>query len=372
MPFIQRKKVLQARPKVLAPPEVESPQPAAQINLFQRWWNDWLAQRGLVVTDLSAAAKAGEIPIALCEIVTGKTAHVEHMGGDQGRTNNLAAMALLRSAKVQLISANGSTRSLTVLPHAMDDYALMASRLTRGSWNAVSSLTWSLIIHIDVRITASMTTIEALSELLSWVHERTAGYALTLPLGHTRYAWSSAFADGRVWAALISAHDASLCSYEDLADEDVTTEVRLAAVMTLAQEQLGVPQITSPADVMTQDPRVAITFTAALRNAIQAVEDANAVAASTADAATVDSGSVPSECRAMVHMSLLKRNSVTFTLPGSPTAGLSPHSKVFELRRRRRKPRKSVKSATGDSPSRQAVRSHLGRESSLDRFGMMV
>uniref|UniRef100_A0A7S3FI08 Uncharacterized protein n=1 Tax=Haptolina ericina TaxID=156174 RepID=A0A7S3FI08_9EUKA len=142
--------------------------------------------------------------------------------------------------------------------------------------------------------------------------------------------------------------------------------------MTLAQEQLGVPQITSPADVMTQDPRVAITFTAALRNAIQAVEDANAVAASTADAATVDSGSVPSECRAMVHMSLLKRNSVTFTLPGSPTAGLSPHSKVFELRRRRRKPRKSVKSATGDSPSRQAVRSHLGRESSLDRFGMMV
>jgi len=340
--------------------------PASQRSMFQDWWNDWLSQRALRVSDsgLDADVRRGEKTIALCELVTGGKA----LPADSSpRERNIAAMSLLRAGNIPLISANGSQRALASLPRGVDAYVDLASRLTEGSWTAVASLTWSLILFVDVVTGPDETTATALSNLLEWVHERVGSY--TLELGRTRYAWSDNFADGLVWAALLHSHNPPLIDFAEVSM--LLAEERLEAVFLSAKIHLSVYAIATASDVMSSDPRVAIAYTAALRNAIMVAADQQALdllrgatmasaRRNAIDELTATSPSVPSPSRPTIQDGPDDESSVRFS---ARSVRLSAHSRAFEMRRRR------VSMQVQTSPSKRA---HVERMSSIDRLGMAV
>lgn len=245
-----------------------------QVQMYLMWWNHWLSERQLESIDLTEhRMRSGILPIVLAEILTGETAAVHHpdpQSEQEQRENQLAAMALLRAARIPLVSANGSTRNLNALavPEAVDEYASMATHLQQGSLAAVCSLTWSLILHVDVGVGSRPDGSKAaLNELLTWARDTTDGYA-GVSIGRTRYAWSEAFGDGMAWCALVDAHDSTLLDLGKVSAMEEPEE-RLLALFQMAEEQLDVPTLCD-ASAPVDDPRVAITFTAQLRNALHA------------------------------------------------------------------------------------------------------
>jgi len=130
----------------------------------------------------------------------------------------------------------------------------------------VASLTWSLILHVDVGSRPDCPSQRALGALLTWARESVEGYD-DVSIGRTRYAWSEAFADGMAWCALIDVHEPSLFDVQEAMR--MTPEERLRALFEMAETQLDIPVLCTdftPVD----DPRIAITFTAQLRNALEA------------------------------------------------------------------------------------------------------
>jgi len=355
--------------------------------MFQRWWNAWLLQLDLqIVGELADEVRSGEKTIALAEVVTGAKARVhyaEPASKDMQLENNLAAMALLREAHIPVVSANGSSRRRPTPQRGMDTYDAIARRLTDGQSTAVASLTWSLILHTTVRTDPELSAKAALSELLAWVRTRATYYGLEV--GHTRYAWSTNFADGRVWCALMHSFDSSLFSFEESSQVHFPANARLACVMALAHERLGVPFITTPAEVMTQDPRVAIAYTAELRNAIQVATDHQALSclpqSGTEESHQLPASPMRDHAREQTQTAGgSSEYDISSAMQRVPTNGdrdmrltvsrseqLSVHSKVFELRRRR-----AVREEKGSPSNDKLGQIGLGRLSSLDRFGMAV
>jgi len=207
----------------------------------------------------------------MAEMLTGERAdvHYEKPWDDaERRQNQLAAMGLLRTFNIPLVSANGSSRALNRLPEAIDEYSAMASKLQEGSAAAVASLTWSLILHVDCGSRPDCPSQRALGELLSWARETTEPYGIEI--GRTRYAWSNAFEDGMAWCALVDAHDSQLLDFD--AVSRMEPAARLGTFFAMAEQELDVPLLCDPDMPAVDDPRVAITVTAQLRNALQARE----------------------------------------------------------------------------------------------------
>ena len=147
-------------------------------------------------------------------------------------------VALLRTARIPLVSANGSSRSLKELPAAVDQYTHLATQLQQGSEAAFASLTWSLILHVDVGSRPSCPSHCALGELLTWARDTCEGYA-GVDIGRTRYAWSNAFADGLAWCAMVDAHDPSLLDLNEVSQMEA--EERLLVLFQVAEAKLDVP-----------------------------------------------------------------------------------------------------------------------------------
>lgn len=240
--------------------------------MYRIWWDHWLSERGLSCGTLGLSdprMRSGVLPVALAEILTGEKAAIcyqKPQDDGQERENLLAAMALLRTANIPLVSANGSQRTLVGLPESVDEYTTMASRMQLGDETAVASLTWSLILFVDVGSRPDCPSKGALAELLTWARDATHGYD-DVSIGFTRYAWSDAFADGMAWCALIDAHDESLLNRNALSE--MGAPERRRALFSVAESQLDIPALCD-ADEPVDDPRVAITFTAQLRNALHA------------------------------------------------------------------------------------------------------
>jgi hypothetical protein len=257
-----------------------------------QWWNHRLSQRGLCVCDLPSDVRSGELVHALVELVTGAIPGINRAHGQtamsgawyQSNTRServdpasprgrlISAMNLLRSSGIP-ISTRSSKRVTAGGPHGttmrlvgMDEYVEMATALEFGSWPAIKSLTWSLILHTDVWV-GLQSSAEALADLLQWVRDTVKSYKGVI-VGRTRHAWSTSFSSGLVWCALVHAHDEDLLNYREMLPAE--PEVRLRTVFALASEHLGVPELSSPQDVLTAEPRVAIIFTANLRNAMRA------------------------------------------------------------------------------------------------------
>jgi len=330
------------------------------LRLCRQWWNDWLSQRGIVARDLPCDVRSGELAISLAEILTGTQADQHHSkpARDQERKENLlAAITLLRRARVPLVSANGSEREVNSLPEAVDAFARTATQLAAGQPGAVCSLTWSLILHIDVRTMPEVSSSAALADLLDWARRTTDGYA-GIEIGRTRYAWSSCFADGLAWCALLHAHDPSLIPYSTMTCDDVEPETRLRAVFEAARARLGVPElITRPSDV--HDPRVAIAYTAALRSALNAAADQRELDEQRSAALAAERQRASASCAPVEATNETERG--TPDSPRPPPERMTAHSKAWELRRRR---------AALLPPGGPA--SAVLRMSSIDRFGMAV
>lgn len=263
-----------ARRESLAKEAMDTP----QMRLYGRWWNHWLQERGLAFDGIGDVMGdgmcSGVLPLAMAEMLTGEKAAVHHAkpkDDDERRQNQLAAMGLLRAFRVPLVSANGSQRQLALnrLPEDVDEYAAMASKLLEGSHEAFASLTWSLILHVDCGSRPDCPSQRALSELLTWAREAATPYC-GVEIGRTRYAWSQAFEDGMAWCALVDAHDPTLLDLD--AVSRMEPEERLAAFFSMAERELDVPLLCDAGTQAVDDPRIAITVTAQLRNALQARE----------------------------------------------------------------------------------------------------
>ena len=218
-----------------------------------QWWNHRLSQRGLCVCDLPSDVRSGELVHSLVELITGAVpgtnqAHSQTtMSGAWYQSNTrsksvdpasprgrlLSAMYLLRSSGIPISTRSGK-RATAGGPHGttmrlegMDEYVEMATALEFGSWPAIKSLTWSLILHTDVWV-GLQSSAEALADLLQWVRDAVKGYEGVI-VGHTRHAWSTSFSSGLVWCALVHTHDEDLLNYKEMLLAE--PEVRLRTVV---------------------------------------------------------------------------------------------------------------------------------------------
>lgn len=152
---------------------------------------------------------------------------------------------------------------------------VMVAGLATGARSVILTITWSLSLHFEVGNTprpagelwSTSSAGAAISELLGWVRATTTGYK-GVEVGTTRAAWSRCFADGRVFCALLHAHDTKLLSYERVA-RAVEPEARLHLAFSLLR-RLGVPWLldTEPVALEESDLRSIVMYTAKVRAAL--------------------------------------------------------------------------------------------------------
>ena len=237
---------------------------------LEAWWNDQLKPRGVATRDLIADVLSGHLLIEIAHVVVrsvGQDASVDQ------RETLPRAMAMLQKAGVPMIatiaSKDGMLRTVHTPPEDTAGYKVMVDTLSKGCPLAVESLTWSLMVHMDVRRgSTQLSSHDSLSELLRWVRGCTEDYGIEV--GHTRASWSHDFRSGLVWCALLHAYDENLLSYEEMSGKDVRAGTRLRCLFKASSHHLGVraPLIDDPRRI-EEEPRLAILYTAQLRNAIQ-------------------------------------------------------------------------------------------------------
>ena len=243
------------------------------------WWFElgawWSEQTGMGTGDLANDASSSHLSQMLSAIVH----NITESATDESGTI-VASMESLRKAGVPIVSTFVGAQGMLVTrlsqPDEPDRYMEMAHRLSTGDALTVESLTWSLILHVEVgKGSAQRASHEALANLLLWVRQRVNTYP-QVEVGCTRAAWSRSFQSGLAWAALLHSHDERLLTYEDLRDEDVSAGECLSRVCAAARQHLGVQEPSSGgrelAQLIEDEPRVAILYTARLRNAIQREE----------------------------------------------------------------------------------------------------
>jgi hypothetical protein len=236
------------------------------------WWSE---QTGMGTGDLANDASSSHLSQMLSAIVH----NITESAADESGTI-VASMELLRRAGVSIVSTFVSEQGMLVTrlsqPDESDRYMEMAHRLSTGDALTVESLTWSLILHVEVcQGSVQRSSHRALANLLLWVRQRVNTYP-QVDVGCTRAAWSRSFQNGLAWAALLHSHDERLLPYEEMRGEDVGASECLSRVCAAARQHLGVQEPSRGgrelAQLIEDEPRVAILYTARLRNAIQREE----------------------------------------------------------------------------------------------------
>ena len=240
------------------------------------WWNEHLRDRVAGARDPSSG-NLGQLLSELADQIAGS----EGRNDSQSRlTAMLSSMELLRMAGVGIVGIHVSPQGFLMrnksAPDDRDGYECMARQLTAGDPMAVEALTWSLILHVEVcQGSSRQSSNEALAELLGWVRIRTSDYQ-GVSVGNTRAEWSRSFHSGLAWCALLHSHSADLLSFSDKMGDDVSPDERLRCVFEAASANLGVCapfRITGISQAIEEEPRLAILYTARIRNAMQRAEE---------------------------------------------------------------------------------------------------
>ncbi|KAG8449112.1 hypothetical protein GDO86_015968 [Hymenochirus boettgeri] len=241
-----------------------------QKRTFTRWINLHLEKCNppLEVKDLFIDIQDGKVLMALLEILTGQNLLQEHKPSSHRifRLNNIAkALIFLENNNVKLVNID-------------------AAEIADGNPSLVLGLIWNIILFLQIKeLTCNLNRISsssslsslpsgtdsdtshpstpnaeksmsvsikdqrrAIRALLKWVQQRTRKYGVAVQ--DFACSWKS----GLAFLALIKAIDSSLVDIKQALNK--SARENLADAFQIAQEQLRIPRILEPEDLMVNSP----------------------------------------------------------------------------------------------------------------------
>eukprot|EP00964_Phaeocystis_antarctica_P026289 scaffold14806_cov50-Phaeocystis_antarctica.AAC.1 len=151
-----------------------------QLKTFTRWWQDWLKDSGITVTDLCEDIKPGVISFDLIGLLSasdaGKALYNEPSTEFHKRENHEKFLALLEKKGIPLVN-------------------IRPADLVDGNSKLIRGLTWTLMKHYELQKFGTV------DDLLRWVKEVTNNYA-----GVNVTHWHTSFNDGLALCAVLNKH----------------------------------------------------------------------------------------------------------------------------------------------------------------------
>lgn len=225
---------------------------ATQQKAFQRWANTYYESHDVPpLVDLKEDLADGVRLIQLLEII-----------------GNEPLGRYYKSPKLRVQKAENVNTALDFIKHrGILLYNIGAEDIIDGNLKLILGLLWILVL----RFTISEINEEGLSAkegLLLWCQRKTAGYK-----GVEIKDFSSSWADGKAFCALIDRHRPDLLDYEEIDPKDHKGNTALA--FRIAAEEVGIPQlldVEDVCDVAKPDERSVMTYVAYWFHAFSALD----------------------------------------------------------------------------------------------------
>ncbi|XP_055341708.1 uncharacterized protein LOC129590475 [Paramacrobiotus metropolitanus] len=232
-----------------------------QKKTFVRWANEQLKKVQLCVNDLEKDFSDGHRLIALLKVISGRSLpqHTEK--------------AVIRSKKL----ANIRLALAFLEEEGVDLGVIDCSDILDGRPDQILVLMWNLISHYslskpnwegDADSEGQEKKRTPKQRLLTWINKKVPNLSISN--------FSSDWADGMVFDALVNAMKADLCEdWQNWAPSDAEHSATVA--MTLAEKWFGVPQLLSPEDMINPhtDDQSMMTYLAQFPNAEQRAPEMN-------------------------------------------------------------------------------------------------
>lgn len=226
---------------------------ATQQKAFLRWANTYFESNDVpILNDLKADLADGVRLIQLLEII-----------------GNEPLGRYYKSPKLRVQKAENVNTALDFIKHrGILLYNIGAEDIIDGNLKLILGLLWILVL----RFTISEINEEGLSAkegLLLWCQRKTAGYK-----GVEIKDFSTSWADGKAFCALIDRHRPDLLDYEDL-DLNNDPKGNTALAFRIAAEEVGIPQLLDVEDVVDvakPDERSVMTYVAYWFHAFSALD----------------------------------------------------------------------------------------------------
>ncbi|XP_018085952.1 calmin isoform X1 [Xenopus laevis] len=241
-----------------------------QKRTFTRWINLHLEKCNppIEVKDLFIDIQDGKILMALLEVLTGQSLLQVHKPSSHRifRLNNIAkALKFLEDSNVKLVSIDAAEiadgNPSLVLGLIWNIILFLQIKELTGNLNRMSSSSSlsSLPSGLDSDSSHSSTPStekslsvsikdqrKAIKALLNWVQQRTRKYGVAVQ------DFASSWKSGLAFLALIKAIDSRLVDIKQALDK--SARENLEDAFRIAQEQLSVPRLLEPEDVMVDSP----------------------------------------------------------------------------------------------------------------------
>jgi hypothetical protein len=245
-PILTQQSVFESRPNL-----------ACALQTFTRWWNSWLSERQLSITDLCEDIKPGVLPIVLLEILSKSTC---------GRYVKAPKTTFQRLENLNLFLEQLKIKSIKLVNIGAED-------LAGGSRKLVLGLTWTLILAFEVKKAG-------INELLEWVQEKVKSYGIVLDGG-----WQRGFSDGRAFCALV--HDSEPTALDFEGSQRLAPAERLTRAFSAAEKLMGVPQLLDESDFVSDgkiDEKSIILYVTKLRQGREAFDERRHIGTAEAEA----------------------------------------------------------------------------------------
>jgi len=200
-----------------------------QKNVFTRWANEHLKDRGYHIEDVGKDLNDGLLLINLLEIISGKSF---------GRYNRHPVVPFQKIENCQMVIQFVEKEGIKLVNISGDDIAYNRLKLILG-------LLWTLVLRYQINKKKNNKDTTAKNELLEWVRSKIPEYDIQ----NFQKDWN----DGRAICGLVNAVEPDSCpGHRDLDPKNKAENAKKG--IDIAYDQLGIPQIVLP-DEMT-NPRV--------------------------------------------------------------------------------------------------------------------
>lgn len=161
-----------------------------QLVTFTRWWNSWLSEANIKVTDLCAEIKPGIVPIRLLEVLSDSSC---------GKYNKKAVGKFMQLENHNIFLNTLKAKSIKLVNIGAED-------LWAGDRKLVLGLTWTLILRYEIHQFGGNE-----NELLDWTKELGDKYGVNVEAG----GWGQAFNDGQLFCAMVHEAEPEVIDLEE-------------------------------------------------------------------------------------------------------------------------------------------------------------
>ncbi|KII65648.1 Alpha-actinin-1 [Thelohanellus kitauei] len=209
-----------------------------QIRTFTAWINFQLKRAGLSIKDISTDLMDGKILTRLLEIISGESLPpTEKKNQCVHQINNLNRCLKFIEQKGVKLAGIGS------------------EEIVDGNLKMTLGCVWVIILRFAIHSAAEL---KQNNGLLLWVKKKTQGYR-----GVDVTNFSSSFANGLAFNALIHRHRPDLFDYDKLNQNDPDTNLDHA--FSVAEKELGIPRMLDVQDTkMSPDSKSIMTYVASM------------------------------------------------------------------------------------------------------------